>query len=662
MMPKIEYDLEAQKNLKVPLGEREIYPNAGMLIAQTLKEQGVTVAFGVPGGHIWAMVDPISRIGIHTVIPGHEQTAPYMAEAYAQVTGKTGVVFVTAGPGTTNATSGVQQALLSGTPMVILTGGHELVHEKMFNCLQEDFTQEVMGGITKWTQRLTEIPQIQQFLTRGFKLANTAQKGPVVFNILTTMLMQPIPAWVRQAEYIPAWRGTKTTERIAGGGNPDDIAEAVKRLYAVDKPFLIIGDDPCWDKAGEELEELVTLAKIPFTTRRLGRGVVNERHPYCTRGLPSFRKEIELMIPVGLKVGFFDGFGAGWPETIQIAASEALIWTHLPTSVALVGSTKVIARQMIDYIKANNLTPSAGRDEWIKRIQDNEVASAKKRSDRALKYKDMPRYKKMIHHGYLSKAITDFLEERYQSRNRVVLDGFSISGYIMPYFTAVRPAQILTASEQAGIGHGIGMSIGAAIGDLEANPADRTPVVAMMGDAGMGVDGMNVEVAARFKLPIVYIVTNNNGWLTGMKYRYYGEKWNNYGDQDNMGAAWLGNVIEAGPEKVDAVRWDQVFAPFGTYGETISSHDEILPALERCFDAAEKGQPAILNCMVDKTICNPAMDTPLYSISFAHIPFDEISEQGKAARIKFWGKSPYMSGLAKEEPRELKDVWDPIED
>jgi thiamine pyrophosphate-dependent acetolactate synthase large subunit-like protein len=662
MMPKIEYDLEAQKNLKVPLGERELIPNAGMYIAQTLKEQGVTVAFGVSGGHIWNMVDAISRIGIHTVVPGHEQTAPYMAEAYAQVTGKTAVVFVTAGPGTTNATSGVQQALLSGTPMVILTGGHELVHEKMFNCLQEDFTQEVMGGITKWTQRITEVPQVKQFLTRGFKLANTAPKGPVALNILTTMLMTPIPAWVKQAEYVPEWRGAKTTERIACAGNPDEVAAAVKRLYAVDKPFLIIGDDPCWDKAGEELEELVTLAKIPFTTRRLGRGVVNENHPYCTRGLPSFRKEIELMIPVGLKVGFFDGFGAGWPETIQIAASESLIWTHISTSVAIVGSTKLVARQMIDYIKANNLTPPAGRDEWIKRIRDNEVASAKKRSDRALKYKDLPRYKKMIHHGYLSKVITDFLEERYQSRNRVVLDGFTVSGFVMPYLKAVRPAQILTASEQAGIGHGIGMSIGAAIGDLETNPADRTPVVAMMGDAGMGVDGMNVEVAARFKLPIVYIVTNNNGWLTGMKYRYYGEKWETFGAQDQKGAAWLGIVNEAGPEKVDAIRWDRICAEFGAYGETISSHEEILPALQRCFDAAEKGQPAVLNCIVDHTIVNPAFSTPLYSISMVHIPFDELPEQGKAARIKFWSKAPYLPGLANEESIEMKDPWDPIED
>jgi thiamine pyrophosphate-dependent acetolactate synthase large subunit-like protein len=267
----------------------------------------------------------------------------------------------------------------------------------------------------------------------------------------------------------------------------------------------------------------------------------------------------------------------------------------------------------------------------------------------------------MIHHGYLSKAIADYLKERYFSHNRVCLDGFSISGFIMPYLTAVRPAQILTASEQAGIGHGIGMSIGAAIGDIETS-GDRTPVVALMGDSGMGVGGLDVEVAVRHKLPIVYIVTNNNGWLTGMKSRYYGEKWENYGEQDGMNAKWLGSTITAGPEKVDGIRWDKVCTEFGAYGESISSHDEIPAALKRCFDAAEKGQPAVLNCMVDKSIINPAFNTPLYAISMMHIPYDELPEQGKAARLHFLRNHPTWKGLADEPEIPLADIWDPIED
>jgi len=663
-MPKIEWDLEAQKKMTVPLGSRELYPNGGVYLAEVLKEHGITVAFGVHGGHIWNLVDAISRIGIKTIVPGHEQNAVYMAEAYSQVTQRPSVVFVTAGPGTSNAVSGVQQAFLSGTPLIVLTGGHELIHDNLHNSLQEDFAPELMGCISKWAQRIVQPMQIKQFTTRAFKLAQAAPRGPVVLQMNASMLTSYFEPWERRhAEYIPQWRGSKTAEPLVCGGDPDDIAEAVKRIYAVDKPFLIIGDGACWAQAGKELEELINLAKIPFTTRRLGRGVMSERHPYYTRGLPPFRNEIELMIPVGVKVGFFDGYGSAWPETIQIAESENHIWSYLNTSVAILGNPKIVARQMIDYIKANNLTPPPGRNEWVKRIQESAEKSRQRRDERALKYKDLPRYKEnnFIHWGYLSKVITDYLEERYSSRNRICVDGFTISAFIMPFITAVRPAQVITASEQAGVGHGIGQAIGAAIADIEAT-GDRTPVVALMGDAGMGVAGTDVEVAVRHKLPIVYIVTNNDGWLTGMKYQCYGTKWEALGEQNQMGANWLGNAIMEGPEKVSGIRWDRVCAEFGAYGESVDRHDDIPAALERCFNAAEKGQPAVLNCVMDKSITNPAFATPLYAISMAHIPWDELPRRGKAVRKKLLGNRPYFKGLANEPEIPMEDPWDPVED
>jgi TPP-dependent 2-oxoacid decarboxylase len=94
-MPKlgIEFDEEAQKKLEVPLGKRELYPSVGKYVAEILREQGVSIAFGVPGGHIWHFVDAISRIGIKLIIFGHESQAVYAAEGYTQVTQKAAVSF-----------------------------------------------------------------------------------------------------------------------------------------------------------------------------------------------------------------------------------------------------------------------------------------------------------------------------------------------------------------------------------------------------------------------------------------------------------------------------------------------------------------------------------------------------------------------------------------
>jgi len=147
-----------------------------------------------------------------------------------------------------------------------------------------------------------------------------------------------------------------------------------------------------------------------------------------------------------------------------------------------------------------------------------------------------------------------------------------------------------------------------------------------------------------------------------MKYHYYGTKWEVYGEQNQMRANWLGNVITEGPEKVSGIRWDRVCAEFGAYGESVDRHDDIPAALERCFNAAEKGQPAVLNCVMDKSITNPALTSKLYADAMAHIPWDELPRRGKAARMKFLGSLPYLKDLANEPKIPMEDTWDPIED
>lgn len=670
-MPKIEFDPERQKTLKVPLGTRELQPNTGVYLAEVLKDHGITMVFGVFGGHIWQFVDEISRIGIKNITVNHEQNAVYMAEAYCQVTGKPAVAYGTVGPGAANMVSAVQQAWLSNSPVIILAGGHEIEHDKLYNTIQESYATELMSTITKWAQRVVYPHTAKQFLTRAFKTAQAAPKGPVVLEVgLSCLLLPPeagqqswLGVWGEHASWIPQWRGADTTKPLSSGGDPDDIAKAVKRLYEVDKPFLIIGDGPNWDHAGPELEELINLAKIPFTTRRLGRGVISETHPYCTRGLPPFAKEIELMIPVGVKVGFFDGFGGGWPETIQIATCEQQVWTYLKTSVAMVGNSRAIARQMIDYIKAHNLQPPPGREAWIKKVQQSTTDAKKRRREKAMRYKDHPRYQEnnIMHHGYLSQVIADYLEKNYANKVRVVIDGYTISDFIMPFLTATRPAQILTASEQAGVGHGIGMAIGAAFADMEAG--DNTPILSLMGDAGMGNTATEIEIACKYKLPIVFLVTNNDGWLSGMKYAWYGPNYEMYGEQDQMGAEWYGRK-QYGTEREAGTRWDQVCAPFGAYGETVARHEDFPAALDRAFKEAAKGHPAVLNCMVDKHLANRAIIGPVYCLTTLHLPYEEIAKRGKAHRRTFWASNPLkpFENLKHEPEMKLYDYWEPFTD
>lgn len=668
----IEFDKKAQEKLDYKLGTRELYPSAGIHLAEVLKEHDVTMAFGIFGGHIWNFVDPISRIGIKNVTFLHEQNAVYCGEAYAQVSGKPAVCYTTVGPGVGNAVSSLQQAFLSNSPIIFLCGGHEIEHDKLYNTIQESYATELCGSISKWAQRVVYPHQVKQFITRAFKDAQSFPKGPVVMELGISCLLSQDDVkdkvwwglWGEHATWIPEWRGADTPKSLVSGGDPDEIAKAVNRLYEVDNPFIVLGDGAMWADASEELTELITLAKIPFTTRRTARAVVSEKHEYYYRGLPPFRADIDVIVPVGLKVGFFDGYGASWPETIQIAESASQIWTYLPTSTAILGNPKVVAKQMINYIKANGLTPPPGRDAWIERIQKGHVDAQARRREKAMLYGlDHPKYKaeRCMHYGYLSQEIADYLEEKYESKVRIMIDGYTMSDFVMPYLTAVRPAQILSSAEQAGVGHGVSMAMGAAFAQLEKG--DRTPVLALMGDSGMNNAGSEIDTAARHKLPIVYLVTENNGWIAGMKYHWYGPNWENLGIQDRSGVEWKGIPQDLGGlagERQPRLRFDKIAQNYNCHGEYCDRHQDFAQALDRCFKIAEKGVPAVLHCKMDIDLINANMTGPVYCLMFAHLPWCDLPERGKRARRAIWGQGGKFPGLEDLPEMTHHDAWEPL--
>jgi thiamine pyrophosphate-dependent acetolactate synthase large subunit-like protein len=661
----IEFDLEAQKKLAMPLGQREMYPYPGMYVGESLKEGGVTVAFGVPGGHIWHFLDGISRIGIKTITFAHEQNGVYAAEAYSMVARKVGVCYGTVGPGVGNAVSPINQAWLSRSPIFFICGGHEIEHDKLYNTIQEAYASEVCSTISKWAQRVVYPNTIKQFFTRGLKLAMEFPYGPVVMELGISCLFTPksandqiwYGAWGDHATWRPAWRREDTNKPILSQGAPDDIAKAVQTIYAAEKPFGMIGDGAHWADCGEEVLAFYRMAKIPFTTRRLGRGTIDETDPLCMRGM-AFKKEIDLVVPVGVEIGFFDGYGTKWSAAVQIAESSDMIYTYVDTAAAIVGNPKLVAQQMIDYVKANNLTPPPGRDEWIKKCQDADAAGIAKRRAVADKFYNYPRYKegKFMHHAVLSQMTVDYIAEKYDNMCRYMIDGYTMSDYVMPYLVCKRSAQIMTASTYAGVGHSVGQSVGCAIAQLEMG--DNTPIISFIGDGGMGNAMMDIEVAARYKLPIVYQVTNNDGWMPGMKYNWYGEKWEGLGDQDMLGASWL-NIDQLGEERL-FISYANIAKELGCYSETVTNHDDYVAALDRCFKSAEAGKPAVLDCIMDKHLVNKAVTSPVYALMYQHIPWVDLPERGKRTRRAIWGKAHVFPGLAKYPPMTVPDAMEPF--
>lgn len=631
------------------LGRREFQPNPSTYIAQVLREQGVEVAFGVHGGHLWQIVDELSNAGIRIVTVRHEQAAVYAAEAYSKVTGKPGVVFATAGPGTSNIVSGVQQAFLSCSPVVVLLGGNEYEHDKVYTSQMAD-AEKLFASITKWTQRLVHPNQFKHLVTRAFKDSQEYPKGPVALEFSLSALWQAIPPMVapgifgEHACYLEGWREDKGTGSLPVGGAPRLIEQAVNLLYAAKKPAIFAGDGLHWSGGSKELIEFAELARIPVQCRRIARGAMPEDHPLCFS--PAFAGKAmagwDMLLALGLKVGSYEGYGRGWPRCIQVNESPQHIWTFLNTALGVVGSPNVVLQQMIDYIKVRNLQPPPERADWCRQVMEGHRTGYVKRLERAEKYSRLA----PVHYGYLAKALWDVVEERYQGMNRIIVDGWTMSDFAPAFIRARYSGQVMNASEQAGLGHGIGMAIGIAFADPETR---NRPVVALMGDAGIGVAGMDIETAIRYKVPAVFLVNNNNGWMPAIKYAVYGKNWEGMGSQDQG----------MGQECLPDIRYDKMFEVLGCHGEWVTEPQQIAPALKRSFEAAEGGRTAVVNVKMDPTLANSGMGNYGMQRSWAHIPWDKLPKRGKAYRRNALRDCfPWQEEGLPEMP--APDFWEPV--
>ncbi len=644
--------MSAPEKPEIPLGALEFQPNASSYIAQALVENGVKMAFGVSGGHIWPMVDEMSNAGIKIITVKHECSGVYAAEAYAKVTRRPGVAFGTVGPGVGNAVSGIQQCNISNSPVLFLGGGIAPETDYLPD-IQPSYVLDLMKNITKFCLRCTTPGQVKQDVARAFVHMQRYPKGPAALEMNAMMLLRPVPPYGpptsfygEHAMYIPKWRGEETGEPLAPGGDPAMIERAVKLLWEAKKPVIFAGDGVHWSAADAALKEFAELAQIPVVTRRIARGAFPEDNSLyldSRSGRDAIRAG-DLRLSLGMKIGMFDEWGRGWPPTIQVNESDEHIWTYVPTACAIVGSVRIVLQQMIAYIRGNNLKPPAGRDEWVKHCAEIQQGALEARKAKAEQYKDHT----PIHYGYLGKVAWDVCEELYGGMNRVILDGYTISDYAPSFLRARYSGQIMDASEYAGVGHGMGMAVGATLADPTCY---QHPLLALMGDAGVGLAGMEFETAVIHKLPIVYLVTENAGWLTGMKHAVYGPNWGAMGAQDQP----------HGQEGTLGARYDKLTEIFGGHGEDVSKPAEIKPALERAFRAAEKGTPAIVNVHVDPRVHNRQLIAPAYVASWMHIPWNKLAPRAKAARRVIMGGALPFDKFGIPQMR-YPDPWEPARD
>jgi acetolactate synthase-1/2/3 large subunit len=543
--------------------------DGGALVGRILGAQQVQYLFTVNGGHIWPILSRLRENGVRMIHMRHEQSCAYAADAYARTSGRPGVLAVTAGCGLTNAVTGLCVAGLTGSPVVCLSGQHPTTEDQL-GSFQEAYGSDICRTFTKFTKRVLDWSTIEVDLRLAFREAMHPPQGPTVVEIPTNVLYDVADVATQR----PGAR-VYPPDALRSAGDPAAVDRALAALAASERPIVVAGDGIFWSDAAPELRELAEQLQLPVYSRRAGQGAVPEDDPLAVRG--AFKKPFTGRADVVLALGFkfWSGEHFGQPPAwsadatyIQVDPSPSRIGWHVAADVPIVGDPKLVCRQLLDRARARGIDGGRRRGgAWLA-----ELARVRTQFDAALREQEAGVHDATpIHPARLTRDLLEVMDPDAT----LVIDSFTLSGWLSQWFAARFPGQIVDAGPLAPVGHGIGMGIGAQL----ARPGKQ--VIVVIGDGGFGIGGMELETALKHGLPIVTLLWNNSSWGPSF-------------DQMPM----LRGKVDPF-DMLPGLRYDRMFEAIGCHGEHVTAPEQIRPALERAF---RSGKPSVVNVIGDARV------------------------------------------------------------
>jgi len=539
-----------------------------------MRENEVKYCFTINGGHLFPILAHLRSNDIKMIHVRHEQAAAYAADAYARLTGRPGVCLVTAGCGLTNAVTGLCVAGLTGSAVVCISGQHPNTEDHL-GSFQEAYGSEVVRSFSKFTKRVTDWSTIQFDLRSAFREAIAPPQGVALVEIPQNILYR------QDDESLQRKGATRlTADDVRSQGDPARIDRALELLKGAQRPLIAGGDGLFWSQAGPELSEFVELTGIPVYTRRAGQGAVSEEHPLAIRG--AFKKPFTGRADVVMALGFrfWSGEHFGQPPTwsdkakyIQVDSVATRLGWQVDADVPIVGDPKLVLRQLINRAKELRLDFSKNRSsQW-----NQELAQVRANFGQMIAEQEKKvTHNRPLHPARLAKDLTSIIDKSAT----VIIDSFTLSGWMSQWLVCRFPGQVLDAGPLAPVGHGVGMALGAQL----ARPGKQ--IVVVSGDGGLGIGGWDLETAARYGLPVICVLWNNSSWGPSF---------------ESM------PILKGRTEPFDMlpnIRYDKIAAEMGCHGEHVEAPEELLPALERAFKA---GKPALVNVIGDKTVGHPTL-------------------------------------------------------
>ncbi len=557
--------------------------HGGRLIAKTLAREGIDALFTLCGGHIAAIYDGCLDEGIRVVDVRHEQTAGHAADGWARITGKPGVVAVTAGPGLTDAVTAVATARRSGVPMVVLGGAGPRVFRDM-GSLQDMDHVELMRPICKWATTVTETRRLGEYITIALRKAQSGVPGPVFLELPLDVLMEMV-----DLDTVPMPVNFRTRARVAP--DPVELEAALALVAAAERPVAVVGSQLRWSR--EPLETLAAFMEktgIPTFVNGMARGLVDADGPYfLNRSRKYALKNADLVLIFGTPFDFRVSYGqsekivggtqSGKAGTLMLNLAAPVI--HKDAKIVQVDlDGDEIGRNRTRGVEVGLVADSGLVLEAL-----TAAAGAERRAawNVAVRADEKQKWDKM--NAEISAADSAEVDgppnplrvcaevDRFVRPGDIVIgDGGDFVGtaaYVM------KPFGVSTWMDPGPLGT-LGVGPGYALAAKVAKPGSR--VIIMFGDGSFGLHAMELEAMQRQGLPIVAIIGNDAGWtqiLRGQK-DFYGDK----------------RLVAT---KLDYTRYEKISECYGGHGEWVDKLGDLVPALERAFAAADGGKVAVVN-------------------------------------------------------------------
>jgi 2-hydroxyacyl-CoA lyase 1 len=462
------------------------------IIAKSLKQQGVEYVFGIVGIPVTTIAGACQKEGMTYIGVRHEQAAAYAAQAISYMTGKMGVALVVSGPGMTNALTAFGNAWANCWPMLLIGGASDLSQRGM-GAFQECPQVEIARPIAKWAQQETQIERIPAAIEAAIRTAMYGRPGPAYLDLPAELILGTVDE--EKVQYPPP---VPPAPRPMAG--PAAVQGAITALKSAERPLVIVGKGAAWSQAEQAVQKFVDSTQLPYLASPMGKGVIADDHPLSVAAGRTYAlQNADLVFLVGARLNWIMHFGlpprfAENVRVVQLDIAPEEIGRNVPTEVALIGDIKAVIGQINEALEAEPWQFGKEND-WRFGLKE---AIEKNVSNTTAMYAD-----DSVPMGYY--RMLKELKEAMPRDAYVVSEGASTMDIGRQVLDNYLPRHRLDAGTWGTMGVGPGFALAAQV----ANP-DKV-VIDLEGDSAFGFDGLEVEVACRHNLPIVFVVANNNG-------------------------------------------------------------------------------------------------------------------------------------------------------